>query len=199
MCSRHKITNQIKEVIKLFDKDITINHRKNNRLGDTIKWMKKLSLVIRENTEDKSDIQTQIQNLSQVLQIKTTPNQHIIAYTDGSTETRKRKSKNSGYGIHVTTNSHIPIHSGGGIVRSDGNNFIAEMAAATIIIKALPPNRTLTLYVDSVAAIQALGQEMISERKRIKSQGRVRPCEVLYQTNNGEEKRPNRDFRRKSP
>src|ERR1044071_8167352 len=93
---RHKTPKQIREVIqKLFDKDITINHRKNNRLGDTIKWMKKLTLVIRENTEDKSDIQTQIQNLSQVLQIKTTPNQHIIAYT----ETRKRKSKNSGYDI----------------------------------------------------------------------------------------------------
>ena len=47
------------------------------------------------------------------------------------------------------------------------------MAAATIIIKALPANRTLTLYVDSVAAIQALGQGLISERKRIKAEGRV--------------------------
>ena len=74
----------MKEVItKIFDKGITINHRKKNRLGDTIKWMKKISLEIRENTEDKSDIITQIQNLSQVLQNKTTPNQHIIAYTDG--------------------------------------------------------------------------------------------------------------------
>ena len=160
----------MKEVItKIFDKDTTINHRKKNRLGDTIKWMKKISLEIRENTTDKSDILTQIQNLSQVLQNKTTPNQHIIAYTDGSTETRKRKSKNSGYGIHVTTNSHIPIHTGGGTVRSDGKNFVAEMAAATIIIKALPANRTLTLYVDSVAAIQALGQGLISERKQVES------------------------------
>src|ERR1044071_727304 len=138
---------------------------------------KNTSLVIRENTEDKSDILKQIHKLSQTLNHKTTPNQHIIAYTDGSTETKKRKSKNSGYGIHVTTNSHFPIYNGGGTVRSDGNNFVAEMAAATVGIKAhthtLPPNRILTIYVDSVAAIQALEQGLISERKRIKAQGRA--------------------------
>ena len=60
--------------------------------------------------------------------------------SDGSTETKKRKSKNSGYGIHITTNFHNPICSGGGTVRSDGNNFVAEMAAATVVIKALSPN-----------------------------------------------------------
>ena len=105
-----------------------------------------------------------INNLSQTLQHNTNPNQHILAYTDGSTETRKRKSQNSGYGIQVTTNSHIPICSGGGAVRSDGNNFVAEMAAATVVIKALPPDRTLTLYIDSMAAIQALSQGPMSER-----------------------------------
>ena len=47
------------------------------------------------------------------------------------------------------------------------------MAAATIVIKALPPDRTLSMYVDSVAAIQALQEGLISERKRIKAQGRA--------------------------
>ena len=135
--------------------------------------MKKLSLEIRENIEDKSNILQQIQDLSQTLQSKTTPSQHIIAYTDGSTETKRRKSQNSGFGIHITTESHIPITSVGGAVRSDGNNFIAEMAAATVLLKALPPNRTLTMYIDSMAAIQALGEGLISERKRVKAQGRA--------------------------
>jgi len=36
---------------RLFDNH---NHRKNNRLEDPIKWMKKLSLI-RENMEDKSE------------------------------------------------------------------------------------------------------------------------------------------------
>ncbi len=41
---------------QLFDKDTKINHRKENRLGDTVKWMKNLSLHITEKGEDKSDI-----------------------------------------------------------------------------------------------------------------------------------------------
>src|ERR1044071_8994959 len=124
---------------------------------------KNTSLVIRENTEDKSDILKQIHKLSQTLNHKTTPNQHFIAHTDGSTETKKRKSKNSGYGIHVTTNSHFPIHSGGGTVRSDGNNFVAEMAAATIVIKALPPNRTLPIYVDSNVRVPQMRRSSVGK------------------------------------
>ena len=103
------IKNSQEALANLFDKNININHRKKNRLGDVIKWMKKISLEIRENTEDKLDIIDQIHKLSQVLQNKTSSNQHIIAYTDGSTETKRRKSNNSGYGIHITTNLHLPI------------------------------------------------------------------------------------------
>ena len=62
---------------------------------------------------------------------------------------------------------------GGGAVRSDGNNFIVEMAAATVVIKALPPDRTMTMEIDSLATIQALRQGPVSERKRIKMQGRA--------------------------
>jgi hypothetical protein len=85
---------------QLFDKDTKINHRKENRLGDTVKWMKNLSLHLTEKGEDKSDIPEKINNLAQVLHHSTKPNQHILVYTDGSTETRKRKSKNSGYGVY---------------------------------------------------------------------------------------------------
>ena len=77
----HKPPRKMTEVLQnLFHKETTINHRQKNRLGDTIKWMKGLSLEIRENAEDKSDILKQIQNLTQILQNKTIPNQHIIAH-----------------------------------------------------------------------------------------------------------------------
>ena len=62
---------------------------------------------------------------------------------------------------------------GGGVVRSDGNNFIAEMAAATAVIHALPQDRNLTMYIDSMATIQALDEGAVSERRRIKMQGRA--------------------------
>ena len=97
---KHKPTAQIENVLQeLFDEQIEINHRKKNRLSDTIKWMKKLKLRISEKGEDKSDIPEKVNNLSQILQDKTKPHQHLIAYTDGSTETKKRKSKNSGYSL----------------------------------------------------------------------------------------------------
>jgi hypothetical protein len=40
------------------------------------------------------------------------------------------KSANSGSGIFITNEKHEKIWEGGLVVRSDGNNFIAEMAAA---------------------------------------------------------------------
>ena len=56
------------------------------------------------------------------------------------------------------------------------------MAAATVVIKALPPNRTMTMYIDSMATIQTLRQGPVSERKRIKMQGRP-GLEIIPQAN----------------
>src|SRR5271156_4866278 len=47
------------------------------------------------------------------------------------------------------------------------------MAAASIVIKALPISRRMTMYIDSIATIQALDPQPLSERRRIKSQGRA--------------------------
>ena len=54
-------------------------------------------------------------------------------------------------------------------VRSDGNNFIAEIAAASIVIKSTPLRTPLTLYIDSMATIGALSKTVVSERKRIRA------------------------------
>src|SRR5579872_2901918 len=175
MCAlMHKPTSQAEEVLRhLFQKDVTINSRKQNRLGEVIKSMKLLNLRVDEKGEDESDIREKINALAETLQKKTDPNQRIIAYTDGSTETKRRSSKNSGYGISITTDAHTHIFNGGGVVRSDGNNFIAEMAAAAVVIHALPQDRNLTMYIDSMATIQALEEGAVSERRRIKMQGRA--------------------------
>ena len=47
------------------------------------------------------------------------------------------------------------------------------MAAASVVIKAIPRNRTVRIHIDSMAAIQALNEGPVSERKRIKMQGRT--------------------------
>src|SRR6185437_6125190 len=81
----------------------------------------------------------------------------VIAYTDGSTEVRS-KSKNSGCGILITDGDHVPIWKGGLSIRADGNNFIPEIAAASILIKACPENFSLVVNMDSKAAIGALSK-----------------------------------------
>ena len=59
------------------------------------------------------------------------------------------------------------------MVRSDGNNFIAEMAAAAIITKACPPQLELVLRIDSMATIGAITKGLVSERKRFRAAGRA--------------------------
>ena len=58
-------------------------------------------------------------------------------------------------------------------VRSDGNNFIAEIAAAAVVIKACPPNLPLLLRIDSMATIGAISTGAVSERRRIRASGRT--------------------------
>jgi len=60
----------------------------------------------------------------------------------------------------------------GFIVRSDGNNFIPELAAACIAVKACPSEMHLTLRSDSLATIGAISKGSLSERKRVRAAGR---------------------------
>src|SRR6185436_10632410 len=73
----------------------------------------------------------------------------------------------------VTDSKDTPIWSAGMIVRSDGNNFIAELAAAAIAIKSCPQSLDLTMKIDSKAAIGALTRGAVSERKRVRAAGRA--------------------------
>ena len=60
------------------------------------------------------------------------------------------------------------------VVRADGNNFIAEIAAAAVVLKACPSNGfNLKLRIDSTAAIGAITKGHVSERKRIRAAGRM--------------------------
>ena len=94
-----------------------------------------------------------------------------IAYTDGSTD-QKHSSGNSGLGIVITDGGNQTLWTGGLVVRSDGNNFIPELAAAAIVVKAVPSTLQLTLRSDSLATIGAISKGPISERKRIRAAGR---------------------------
>ena len=95
-----------------------------------------------------------------------------IIYTDGSTSP-KGKSPNSGCGIFITDENHTPLWSGGAVIRTDGNNFIAELAAAAIVAKACPRNLPILIRIDSMATIGAISKGPVSEWKRIRAAGRA--------------------------
>ena len=65
------------------------------------------------------------------------------------------------------------LYEGGGIVRSDGNNFIPEIAAAAITLNALPSHLQADIFIDSQATIEAIKEKPLSERRRIRSAGRA--------------------------
>ena len=85
-----------------------------------------------------------------------------------------RKSENSGFGIIVMDEKNQTLYKGGGIVRSDGNNFIPEIAAAAIVLNALPNHLYADIFIDSQATIAMIKEKPLSERRRIRSSGRGR-------------------------
>ena len=95
----------------------------------------------------------------------------IQIFTDGSTDP-KDQCPNSGLGIAVFDEKGTIIWKGGAPIRTDGNNYVAEVAAAAIVLDASPPHITLQMHVDSMAAINALQKGRLSERRNIRTPAR---------------------------
>ena len=132
-----KRSDQLLPVIEAFQKAGTLRGRRYNRLGVVVKWLKEAGLVLTNKPEDKTDILYQVKSLQDVLH--PLPTQKLKIFTDGSTQMKGRKSANSGFGIVVMDEKGHTLYEGGGVVRSDGNNFIPEIASAAIVLNALPP------------------------------------------------------------
>ena len=161
--------SKINDVVQNLSKQ-AIKKRECNRLVPTIQYLISLNIkVVCKIKEDKKPLDL-VADIQAALG-KEQP-QSIIAYTDGST-TPLAKNSNSGMGIVITDQLHRPLWSGGGVVRADGNNFIPEVAAAAIVIKACPKGLPLTLRMDSKAAIGAISKGLVSERRRVRAPGRL--------------------------
>ena len=109
--------------------------------------VQKLSIRIQPRNEDPQPdgFECVAKKLGEVLQSKTKVGDKLIAYSDGSTEVnRKKQHPNSGYAVVITDIKHRPICELGGMVKTDGNNFLAEMAAVTMALSALLSASTQT-------------------------------------------------------
>jgi len=142
------------------------------RMIPTLQYLATLGIQISKAPESNKVPLALVEELTAVLQGMLRSNKSATVYTDGSTPVRSTLP-NSGCSIYVTDSKDNPIWSGGMIVRSDGNNFIAELAAAAIVIKSCPASLPLTMKIDSKAAIGALTKGRVSERKRVRAAGRA--------------------------
>ena len=95
----------------------------------------------------------------------------IKAFTDGSTDPKSNQAT-SGAGIVLFDEKNKHIWKGGAPVRADGNNFVAEAAAAALVLDAVPPGFPLQLHIDSTATIYAIQKGRLSERRNIRSAAR---------------------------
>src|SRR6185437_10946176 len=141
------------------------------RMGPTLKYLKDVGIrIISPERKTSAEVSSVVDDIKYSLE-RSRINK-VIVFTDGSTSPMN-KFPNSGCGIFITDEKNIPVWSGGMVVRTDGNNFIAELAAAAITVKAVPTNLPLLLRIDSMAAIGAITKGPVSERKRIRAAGRA--------------------------
>jgi hypothetical protein len=68
---------------------------------------------------------------------------HIRAFTDGSTDP-KDPHPNSGIGMALFDEKGAEIWQGGAPIRADGNNYVAEVAAAALVLDAAPARSRFT-------------------------------------------------------
>ena len=72
----------------------------------------------------------------------------------------------------------IRLFKEGGTVRSDGNNFIPEIAAAAIVLSALPNHLYADIFIDSQATIAAIKENHF--RRGVESGHQVGRGKVLF-------------------
>ena len=167
----HLPRSKIRKATEMLRDKNSINVRSHCRISSTIQYLNNLNMhLVHKEKGDKGPC-VLVADIQRVLENRDDHVAPIIVYTDGSTNP-KAACKNSGAAIVITDSSNKTIWSGGLIVRSDGNNFIPELAAATIVIKACLKGTPMLLRMDSTAAIGAISKGPLSERKRVRAAGR---------------------------
>ena len=130
----------------------SVNTRQGARITSTLQYMKKLNLIISNKFQEDNTPLKVVEEIRQTLGSQSRG--HFFADTDGSTDP-KSSPANSGSSILLTDDQHRHVWKVV-TVRSDGNNFIPELAAASCVVKAVPIDATVTLRIDSMAAIGEL-------------------------------------------
>jgi len=147
--------------VKALSGNPNLKTRTNNRISSSIRFYIKNKIFLVSGTVSDEKPLTLTHTIEE--KIRESPSTLFFAYTDGSTNP-KAHSPNSGCGVFITDHQEKAVFSGGLVVRSDGNNFIPELAAVSCVVKAIPKNVHVTLRSDSLATIGALHNARVSGR-----------------------------------
>ena len=137
-------SKDLKKAVSEFENLTSFNTRASHRCSSTLRYLKLNDFSI-SNREEGAKSPLSLVNLIHNSLLKTP---EVIIYTDGSTNP-KSKSLNSGCSVVITSTRHEILWQGGMTVRTDRNNFLAELAAVACTVKALPSHASMTLRTDS--------------------------------------------------
>ena len=115
-----------------------------NRHVRTLQYWRKQEITLVANPQQPNPLLQEVTSLAACIQARQ-PSELKI-FTDGSTAARS-KMPNSGVGVAVYDEKNSLIWEVGAGVRADGNNFVAEMAAAALALDASPQHIPLNLYM----------------------------------------------------
>jgi len=139
-----KTSKELGAVILLLNKKKSIKVSSTSRMSSTLAYLKSVNIEL-SCPKVGPGTPLPVRMAQEIRQAITKAlGTSFIAYTDGSTKARS-KEPNSGCGIYITDDKNQVVWSGGMSVRADGNNFIAEMAAAATVVMAVPPEISLQL------------------------------------------------------
>src|SRR6185437_8862951 len=118
--------HEIKRAVQEFQHKGSFNCRAGNRLTSTLQFLKQNSFSITNKGQSFSSAPERLVERIKMA-ISKSKTRKIIIYTDGST-TPYLKHANSGCNVVITDINHKFIYEDGMPIRSDGNNFLAELA-----------------------------------------------------------------------
>jgi len=104
-----------------------------NRHAETLQYWKKHDIVLIPNPQYPNPVLQETASLASCIQSQSPA--ELKVFTDGSTAARSTEP-NSGIGVAVYDEKEQLIWKGGAGVRTDGNNFVAEVAAAALALNA---------------------------------------------------------------
>jgi hypothetical protein len=127
-------------------------HYRFSRHAELIEYWHKQGVCISNST---TSILLWIPKIKDLTEFLRTASSQVTIFTDGSSD---KSSTISGIGIYAVDKADSSTSSLALPILSYGNNYLAELAALTLAVKAIPPDSLITIYSDSLSSIASVNK-----------------------------------------